>query len=99
LTFCFTYSKADKDDSRCFNCGSYGHALKDCPKPRDNAAISNARKQHNLKRNQSSSSRVQNRYYQKTPGKYDDLIAGVLGPETRECLGVGVSDYLEHLKD
>lgn len=84
--------RADKDDSRCFNCGSYSHALKDCPKPRDNVAISNARKQHNLKRNQSNASRVQNRYYQKTPGKFDDLKAGVLGPETRECLGIGEND-------
>lgn len=87
-----TESRADKDDSRCFNCGSYSHALKDCPKPRDNVAISNARKQHNLKRNQSNASRVQNRYYQKTPGKFDDLKAGVLGPETRECLGIGEND-------
>ncbi|KAL6604799.1 hypothetical protein ACP70R_042743 [Stipagrostis hirtigluma subsp. patula] len=85
-------SRADKDDSRCFNCGSYSHALKDCPKPRDNVAISNARKQHNLKRNQSNGNRVQNRYYQKTPGKFDDLRAGVLGPETRECLGIGEND-------
>ncbi|TVU01665.1 hypothetical protein EJB05_52868, partial [Eragrostis curvula] len=85
-------SRPDKDDSRCFNCGSYSHALKDCPKPRDNAAISNARKQHNLKRNQSSANRVQNRYYLKTPGKFDDLRAGVLGPETRECLGIGEND-------
>ena len=87
---CFSDSRADKDDSRCFNCGSYSHALKDCPKPRDNVAISNARKQHNLKRNQSNVNRVQNRYYQKTPGKFDDLKAGVLGPETRQCLGIGV---------
>jgi hypothetical protein len=87
---CFSDSRADKDDSRCFNCGSYSHALKDCPKPRDNFAISNARKQHNLKRNQSNVNRVQNRYYQKTPGKFDDLKAGVLGPETRQCLGIGV---------
>ncbi|XP_066327679.1 uncharacterized protein [Miscanthus floridulus] len=84
--------RADKVDSRCFNCGSYSHALKDCPKPRDNVAISNARKQHNLKRNQSNVNRVQNRYYQKTPGKFDDLKAGVLGPETRQCLGIGEND-------
>ncbi|CAL5021417.1 unnamed protein product [Urochloa decumbens] len=87
-----TESRADKDDSRCFNCGSYSHAMRDCPKPRDNVAISNARKQHNLKRNQSNANRVQNRYYQKTPGKFDDLKAGVLGPETRECLGIGEND-------
>lgn len=88
----FFNSRADKDDSRCFNCGSYSHALKECPKPRDNAAINNARKQHNMKRNQSNVNRGQNRYYQKTPGKFDDLRPGILGPETRECLGIGVID-------
>ncbi|KAK1686914.1 hypothetical protein QYE76_047762 [Lolium multiflorum] len=87
-----TESKQDKDDSRCFNCGSYSHALKDCPKPRDHVAISNARKQHNSKRNLSNVSRGQNRYYQKTPGKFDDLKAGVLGAETRECLGLREND-------
>lgn len=87
-----TESKQDKDDSRCFNCGSYSHALKDCPKPRDHVAISNARKQHNSKRNLSNVSRGQNRYYQKTPGKFDDLKAGVLGSETRECLGLREND-------
>lgn len=34
--------------------------------------------------------RAQARYHQKIPGKFDDLRAGVLGPETRECLGIGV---------
>jgi zinc finger CCHC domain-containing protein 8 len=41
---CFSTSRVDKDDSQCFNCGSYSHALQDCLKPRDNVAISNARK-------------------------------------------------------
>ncbi|KAJ6396235.1 hypothetical protein OIU77_021297 [Salix suchowensis] len=31
------------DAARCFNCGSYNHSLKECPKPRDNAAVNNAR--------------------------------------------------------
>ena len=54
--------------SRCFNCGSYSHSLKECPKPRDNTAINNARKQHNAKRNPTPGSRGQVRYYQKSPG-------------------------------
>lgn len=78
--------------SRCFNCGSYSHSLKECPKPRDNVAISNARKQHNCKRNPAAGTRGQTRYYQKAPGKFDDLRAGVLGAETRECLGIGEYD-------
>ncbi|XP_020088715.1 uncharacterized protein LOC109710502 isoform X3 [Ananas comosus] len=87
-----SFERVEKEDSRCFNCGSYGHSVKECPKPRDNAAISKARRQHNAKRNQSASNRGQTRYYQKTTGKFDDLKAGVLGPETRECLGIREND-------
>uniref|UniRef100_A0A1D1Z7Q8 Zinc finger CCHC domain-containing protein 8 n=1 Tax=Anthurium amnicola TaxID=1678845 RepID=A0A1D1Z7Q8_9ARAE len=79
--------------SRCFNCSSYSHSLKDCPKPRDNVAINLARKQHSSsKRNSTSGSRNQTRYYQSSSGKYDDLRAGVLGPELRKCLGIGEFD-------
>ncbi|KAI3452128.1 hypothetical protein Pfo_008793 [Paulownia fortunei] len=57
------------DTSRCFNCGSYSHALKDCPKPRDNAAVNNARKQHKSRRNQHANSRNSTRYYQSSRGE------------------------------
>ncbi|KAJ0535417.1 putative transcription factor interactor and regulator CCHC(Zn) family [Helianthus annuus] len=81
------------DGSRCFNCGSYNHALKECQKPRDNAAVNNARKQHKAKRNQNSISRNPTRYYQDTPGgKFDGLRPGVLDPETRKLLGLGELD-------
>lgn len=82
-----------KDEaSRCFNCGSYSHSLKQCPKPRNNVAVNNARKQHQKsKRNQSAASRNATRYYQNSQGgKYDDLKPGVLGAETRQLLGLGV---------
>ncbi|KAK8261667.1 hypothetical protein V6Z12_D13G203200 [Gossypium hirsutum] len=80
--------------SRCFNCGSYSHSLKQCPKPRDNVAVNNARKQHQKsKRNQSAASRNATRYYQNSQGgKYDDLKPGVLGAETRQLLGLGEFD-------
>jgi hypothetical protein len=58
------------------------------------AAINNARKQHSAKKNLSNSNHGQNRYYQTKPGKFDDLKPGVLGPETRECLGIGVRNPL-----
>ncbi|KAL8251143.1 hypothetical protein R6Q59_034836 [Mikania micrantha] len=81
------------DGSRCFNCGSYGHALKECLKPRDNAAVNNARKQHKAKRNQNSISRNPTRYYQDTPGgKFDGLRPGFLDLETRKLLGLGELD-------
>lgn len=76
--------------SRCFNCGSYSHSLKECRKPRDNVAINNARKGHSAKRSSTQISRGQIRYYQKSKGKFDDLRPGFLSPETRECLGIGV---------
>ncbi|KAE8710338.1 putative Gamete-expressed 3 [Hibiscus syriacus] len=84
-----------KDEaSRCFNCGSYSHSLKQCPKPRDSVAVNNARKQHQkFKRNQNAASRNAIRYYQSSQGgKYDDLKPGVLGAETRELLGLGEFD-------
>ncbi|XP_078149117.1 uncharacterized protein LOC144544480 [Carex rostrata] len=90
-----TFERSALDDARCFNCGSYGHALKDCPKPRDMAAINSARQQHSAKKNISNANhgqKSQNRYYQAKPGKYDDLKPGILGPESRECLGIGEFD-------
>lgn len=80
--------------SRCFNCGSYNHSLKECPKPRDNVAVNNARKELKSKRNQSAGSRNPTRYYQSSPGgKYDGLRPGVLDVETRKLLGLGVRNY------
>ncbi|KAJ4770382.1 Proline-rich spliceosome-associated (PSP) family protein / zinc knuckle (CCHC-type) family protein [Rhynchospora pubera] len=82
------FERSVKDDPRCFNCGSYGHSMKECPKPRDMAAVNSARRQHSAKKNLSNANHGQNRYYQTKPGKFDDLKPGVLGPETRECLGI-----------
>ncbi|CAI9758744.1 unnamed protein product [Fraxinus pennsylvanica] len=81
------------DNSRCFNCGSYSHALKECPKPRDNVTINNARKQHKNRRNQHSISRNPTRYFHSSPGgKYDGLRPGVLDSDTRKLLGLGEFD-------
>ncbi|KAM7516625.1 hypothetical protein LguiA_006208 [Lonicera macranthoides] len=81
------------DASRCFNCGSYNHSMKECPKPRDNTAVNNARKHHKSRRNQNASSRNPTRYYQNTPrGKYDGLRPGVLDAETQQLLGLGELD-------
>ncbi|KAM6549260.1 hypothetical protein CsatB_020936 [Cannabis sativa] len=81
------------DAARCFNCGSYNHSLKECPKPRDRVAVNNARKQLKSKRNQNSASRNQTRYYQNSPaGKYDGLRPGALDAETRQLLGLSELD-------
>ncbi|PNX86065.1 zinc finger CCHC domain-containing protein, partial [Trifolium pratense] len=76
--------------SRCFNCGSYSHALRECTRPRDNVAVNNARKQLKSRRNQNSSSRNPTRYYQDSPtGKYAGLRPGALDDATRQLLGLG----------
>ncbi|GFQ04623.1 zinc finger cchc domain-containing protein 8 [Phtheirospermum japonicum] len=81
------------DTSRCFNCSSYSHALKDCPKPRNTAAVNNARREHRSKRNQHINSRNSTRYYQSSRGgKYDGLTPGMLDAETRRALGLGELD-------
>ncbi|XP_042500641.1 uncharacterized protein LOC122078633 [Macadamia integrifolia] len=78
---------------RCFNCGSYNHSLKECPKPRDNDAVNSARQKHSSKRNQTGGPRQATRYYQDTPGgKYDGLRPGVLSASAREAMGIGEFD-------
>ncbi|GAB2292879.1 hypothetical protein Dimus_027107 [Dionaea muscipula] len=77
------------DDSRCFNCGSYNHSFKECPKPRDSTAVNSARKQHKFRRNHTPGSRNPSRYYQSSPGgKFEGLRPGVLDAETRKLLGL-----------
>ncbi|CAL5186126.1 unnamed protein product [Lathyrus oleraceus] len=79
--------------SRCFNCGSYSHALRECPRPRDHAAVNNARTKLKSRRNQNSSSRNPTRYYQNSPaGKYDGLRPGALDDTTRQLLGLAELD-------
>ncbi|KAI6670500.1 hypothetical protein NL676_005385 [Syzygium grande] len=81
------------DAARCFNCSSYSHSLRECPKPRDNVAVNNARMQHKSKRSQNSSSRNSTRYYEDPPtGKFDGLQPGTLEAETRQLLGLGELD-------
>lgn len=85
----FRGQKIIDDASRCFNCGSYNHSLKDCRKPRDNAAVNSARNKY--KKHHSSGSRNSTRYYQNSlGGKYDDLRPGALDAETRQLLGLKV---------
>ena len=94
--FSFRSLAHSNEGSRCFNCGSYSHSLKDCPRPRDNTAVNNARKQ--LAEKRGSGSRAASRYYQhSTGGKFDDLKPGVLGSEVRQLLGIGVLVFHEIL--
>ncbi|KAG7658712.1 PSP proline-rich [Arabidopsis suecica] len=77
------------DPPRCFNCGAYSHSIRECPRPFDRSAVSNARRQHKRKRNQTPGSRLPSRYYQSLQrGKYDGLKPGSLDAETRKLLGL-----------
>ncbi|KAL9664210.1 hypothetical protein QQ045_019609 [Rhodiola kirilowii] len=79
-----------REDTRCFNCGSYDHSLKDCSKRRDNDAITNARKQFQAKKKGNGGHRNPTRYYQASPaGKFDGLKRGSLSVETKQLLGIG----------
>jgi len=79
------------DPPRCFNCGAYSHSIRECPRPFDRSAVSNARRQHKRKRNQTPGSRLPSRYYQSLQrGKYDGLKPGSLDAETRKLLGLKV---------
>ncbi|XP_078429166.1 uncharacterized protein LOC144701271 [Wolffia australiana] len=78
--------------SRCFNCGSYSHSLKECPRPRDASAIALARGEHSARKNSSSGQRSHSRYYQSSGGKFDGLKPGFLSPELRQSLGIGEFD-------
>ncbi|XP_051140290.1 uncharacterized protein LOC127257842 isoform X1 [Andrographis paniculata] len=76
--------------SRCFNCGSYNHGVKECPKPRDNVAIHDAWEQHKAKKKQHANSSNSIRYYQSSRGgKYDGLAPGCLDADTRRAMGLG----------
>ncbi|XP_031391141.1 uncharacterized protein LOC116203527 isoform X1 [Punica granatum] len=82
-----------EDAARCFNCGSYSHSLRDCPRPRDNVAVNNARKEHKSKKILNAASRSSTRYYESpSAGKFDGLKPGTLDAETRKLLGLGELD-------
>eukprot|EP00064_Thunnus_orientalis_P013393 superscaffoldBa00002172_g13432 len=48
--------KDKRPKSMCFNCGSGSHQLRDCPKPKDMAAINERRKEFNQNSNQAMQS-------------------------------------------
>lgn len=88
--------------NRCFNCGSYVHALKDCPKPRDTAAITAARAELAAKKAaEGAADCAPKRYHglslsEKKQKQFEGLQPGVLCAELREALGMGVSSSLVH---
>lgn len=70
----------------CFNCGSSGHQLRDCPKPKDMAAINERRKEFNQNNNQAMQSNqryhadeVEERFAKYKPGVMSEELLMALG--------------------
>ncbi|KAM8759601.1 zinc finger CCHC domain-containing protein 8 [Acanthopagrus schlegelii] len=78
--------KDKRPKSMCFNCGSGGHQLRDCPKPKDMAAINERRKEFNQNNNQAMQSNqryhadeVEERFAKYKPGVMSDELLSALG--------------------
>ncbi|KAK1156408.1 zinc finger CCHC domain-containing protein 8-like [Acipenser oxyrinchus oxyrinchus] len=67
----------------CFNCGSDLHQLKDCPKPRDFARISEKRKELSQNSNQNSYQR-----YHADEERFGKYKAGTISEELQTALGI-----------
>uniref|UniRef100_A0A8C6SK51 Zinc finger CCHC domain-containing protein 8 n=1 Tax=Neogobius melanostomus TaxID=47308 RepID=A0A8C6SK51_9GOBI len=77
--------KDKRPKSMCFNCGSAGHQLRDCPKPKDMAAINERRKEF-TQNNQGMQSNqryhadeVDERFSKYKPGIMSDELLSALG--------------------
>lgn len=68
-----------KPASACFNCGDSGHAVRDCPKPRNNNRINKAKK---LKQQQ------QERYHRDTDLRFAHLKPGQTSDALKSALGL-----------
>ncbi|KAG7276728.1 hypothetical protein CRUP_006907 [Coryphaenoides rupestris] len=80
--------KERRPKSMCFNCGSPGHQIRDCPKPKDQAAINERRKE--FSQNQSPTVGNQ-RYHAEVEERFAKYKAGLMSEELLSALGVGVN--------
>lgn len=76
--------KDKRPKSICFNCGSAGHQLRDCPKPKDMAAINERRKEFTQNQAMQSNQRyhadeVEERFSKYKPGIMSDELLSALG--------------------
>ncbi|KAK5613813.1 hypothetical protein CRENBAI_015996 [Crenichthys baileyi] len=73
--------------SMCFNCGSSTHQLRDCPQPKDMAAINERRKEFN--QNSSQITQSNQRYHaDEVEERFANFKPGVLSEELLAALGV-----------
>ncbi|KAM3610708.1 uncharacterized protein V6R79_007698 [Siganus canaliculatus] len=79
--------KDKRPKSMCFNCGSAGHQLKDCPKPKDMAAINERRKEFNQNNNQAIQSN-QRYHADEVEERFAKYKPGIMSEELLTALGI-----------
>ncbi|NXE09811.1 ZCHC8 protein, partial [Lophotis ruficrista] len=73
----------------CFNCGSEDHQMKDCPKPRNAARISEKRKEFMEACGETSNQNFQQRYHaEEVEERFGKFKPGVISGELQDALGV-----------
>uniref|UniRef100_A0A8C5DYS1 Zinc finger CCHC domain-containing protein 8 n=1 Tax=Gouania willdenowi TaxID=441366 RepID=A0A8C5DYS1_GOUWI len=77
--------KEKRPKSMCFNCGSVSHQLRDCPKPKDMAAINERRKEFNQSSNLTSNQRYHADFVEERFAKFKP---GVISEELLRALGI-----------
>ena len=86
-----------KEASRCWNCGSYSHALRDCHRPRDQLAINAAREEQQTRGGGGAGPMP--RYHggmgRDAAKNFGDLKPGALTAAAREALGIGVREQTD----
>ncbi|XP_039477036.1 zinc finger CCHC domain-containing protein 8 isoform X1 [Oreochromis aureus] len=79
--------KDKRPKSMCFNCGSSSHQLRDCPKPKDMAAINERRKEFNQSNNQVMQSN-QRYHADEVEERFAKYKPGVMSEELLTALGI-----------
>ncbi|XP_051490451.1 zinc finger CCHC domain-containing protein 8 isoform X3 [Apus apus] len=79
----------EKPKPHCFNCGSEDHQMKDCPKPRNAARISEKRKEFLEACGETSNQNFQQRYHaEEVEERFGKFKPGVISGELQDALGV-----------
>ncbi|NXW66164.1 ZCHC8 protein, partial [Eurystomus gularis] len=81
--------KQKRPKPHCFNCGSEDHQMKDCPKPRNAARISEKRKEFMEACGETSNQNFQQRYHaEEVEERFGKFKPGVISGELQDALGV-----------
>ncbi|KAM6317750.1 zinc finger CCHC domain-containing protein 8 isoform 2-T2 [Podargus strigoides] len=81
--------KPKRPKAHCFNCGSEDHQMKDCPKPRNAARISEKRKEFMEACGEASNQNFQQRYHaEEVEERFGKFKPGVISGELQDALGV-----------